>query len=193
MKELCRESVAGFVLAGGHSRRMGRDKALLSYGHTTMLGHALGVMRAVCDEVAIAGSRDDLSSFASVVADQFIDCGPLSGMHAALQHSKSDWNIFLAVDLARVEPLHVKLLLKQPRLSGTVAVIAEADGQLQPLLGLYHRKLAGPIERALLAGERAVISVIESICTPNGLLRVVFPASALINLNTPDELAALFP
>lgn len=193
MKELYKEGVAGFVLAGGHSRRMGRDKALLSYGHTTMLGHALEVLRAVCDQVEIAGNRDDLSSFASVVADQFADCGPLGGMHAALKQSKSDWNIFLAVDLPRVEPLHVKLLLMEPRLFGTVAVAAEAEGRLQPLLGLYHRKLAGSIERALLAGERAVMPVIESVCAPNGLLRVEFPASALVNLNTPDELAALFP
>ena len=183
--------MAGFVLAGGRSRRMGRDKALLSCGQTTLLEHALGVLRTVCDDVAIAGSRDDLSSFAPVIADEFADSGPLSGMHAALKQSQYAWNLFLAVDLPLIEPAHANMLLEYPRTPNTLAVTAEADGRLQPLFGVYHWKLAGPIEQALQAGERAVIPMLESISAPDGLLRVEFPASTLLNVNTPGELALI--
>jgi len=184
--------IAGFVLAGGHSRRMGRDKALLPYDGSTLLEHALEMLRTVCDEVAIAGSRDDLSRFAPVIADVFRECGPLAGMHAALAQSQTEWNLFLAVDLPRIEPAHLRALLAQPRDPATRAVVAVADGRLQPLCGLYHRDLAGPIAEALTTEKRAVIPVLESICGADGMQRVHFEdGDAFLNLNTPEDVATL--
>jgi len=185
-------SVAGFVLAGGRSRRMGRDKALLPYGDATLLEHALATLRDVCDDVVIAGSRDDLSAFAPVIADEFVECGPLGGMHAALAQSQLDWNLFLAVDMPRVTAEHLHKLLAQPRSVSTRAVFAQAGGRLQPLCGLYHRELAGKMAQALAEGKRAVIPVLESITDAHGLLRVDFEdAAAFLNMNTPEDMATL--
>jgi molybdenum cofactor guanylyltransferase len=184
--------VNGFVLAGGQSRRMGRDKALLPYAGTTLLEHALETLRAVCDGVAIAGCRDDLAAYAPVIQDAFRDCGPLGGIYAALEHSQVEWNLFLAVDLPRIEPSHLKKLLAHPRTPETRTILAHADGRLQPLCGLYHRSLAAPIAEALAAGERAVIPVLESIVDAHGLERVWFDEDdAFLNLNTPEDVATL--
>jgi len=185
-------SVAGFVLAGGRSTRMGRDKALLPYGDATLLEHALTTLRGVCDAVAIAGSRDDLSAFAPVIADEFADCGPLGGIHAALAQSRQEWNLFLAVDMPRVTAKHLRRLLAHPRSVSTRAVVAQADGRLQPLCGLYHRELAGLIAQALAEGKRAVIPVLESITGAQGLMRVDFEdGTAFLNMNTPEDVATL--
>ena len=171
---------------------MGRDKALLPYGGSTLLEHALETLLVVCEPVAIAGNRDDLTSFAPVIADVFPDCGPLGGIHTALAQSQNEWNLFLAVDLPRIEPEHLRALLAQPCTPATRAVVAVADGRLQPLCGLYHRGLAVPIAEALAAGNRAVIPALESICGADGLHRVQFEdADAFLNLNTPEDVATL--
>ena len=52
------EAIVGFVGAGGHSRRMGRDKALLRWGGGTLLDHAITRLRAVCLEVRILSGRE---------------------------------------------------------------------------------------------------------------------------------------
>jgi len=184
--------VAGFVLAGGQSRRMGRDKALLPFEGTTLLEHALETLRAVCDDVAIAGCRDDLARFAPVIQDAFRDCGPLGGIYAALEQTQVEWNLFLAVDLPRIEPEHLRTLLAHPRTPETRMVLAAADGRIQPLCGLYHRSLAAAVAEALADGERAVIPVLASIAGTLGLERVWFENDdAFLNLNTPEDVATL--
>jgi len=179
---------AGFVLAGGHSRRMGRDKALLPYAGATLVEHALSVLRTVCGEVAIAGDREDLAQYARVIPDVFADCGPLGGIHAALAQSRQEWNIFLAVDLPCIGAEDLIRLVDE---RGELGAAAYGDGRLQPLCGIYHRRLAEPIAQALAAGERAVIPVLTAACAAEGagLVKVeLAEAAALANLNTPDDL-----
>jgi molybdopterin-guanine dinucleotide biosynthesis protein A len=183
---------------------MGRDKALLPYDGSTLLEHALATLRAVCDTVAIAGNRPDLAEYAPVVDDVYTGCGPLAGMHAALAQTESEWNIFLGVDMPGVKPEDLRRLIAaaegandpavgqkvHPVLRAkVVAVLAESEGRLQPLCGLYRGSLADAFARALGAGERAVIPAVEAICGPNGMVRVAFDAAVLANLNTPEDVA----
>src|SRR5450631_3928259 len=92
-------STEGFVLAGGRSRRMGRDKALLEWCGIPLIERAVRSLRSVTSTVRIVGDREDLARFAPVVADTFPASGPLGGIHAALAASSRDWNLFLPVDL----------------------------------------------------------------------------------------------
>jgi molybdopterin-guanine dinucleotide biosynthesis protein A len=181
---------AGFVLAGGQSRRMGRDKASLRVGETTLLERALGALQTVCGTVTIVGNRDDLTVFAWVIPDSFTDSGPLAGIHAALAQSQTDWNMVLAVDLPGIQAENLRYLMDVPRAESAVAVVAMGGGRLQPLCGLYHRRLAEAIGQALAAGERAVIPTLETVCGETGLVRVEFAdAKVLTNLNTAEDVA----
>lgn len=174
---------------------MGRDKALLPLGNDgTLLERALGVLGEVCDEVKTSGSHGGFEDNPRAVEDVYTDCGPLAGIHAALAQTEVDWNLFLAVDLPRVEPEHLRVLLDAPRTETTVGVMAQAGGRLHPLCGIYHRRLVAPIERALKAGERAVIPVLEVACAElggdSGLVKVEFAdESVFANLNTPEDVA----
>ena len=71
--------VHGFVLAGGRSVRMGKDKALLQFSGRPMVKIAVEKLREFCAEVRIAGSREDLSGFAPVVMDESEEAGPAAG------------------------------------------------------------------------------------------------------------------
>src|ERR1700733_6553877 len=88
-----------FILAGGKSTRMGRDKAFVEYEGRTLLARALEVARSVTPEVYIVGKREKFGRFARVVEDIFPDCGPLAGIHAALRASQTELNLILAVDM----------------------------------------------------------------------------------------------
>jgi molybdopterin-guanine dinucleotide biosynthesis protein A len=185
---------------------MGRDKALLTYDGVTLVERALTTLRAVCETVAIAGDRADLAEFAPVIADVYAGSGPLAGFHAALRESRHAWNIFLGVDMPLVRPEDLRRLMDTAHAAsdpaageGThpvlrakvVAVVAEADGRLQPLCGIYRSSLADAFARAIGAGDLAVVPALETICGPNGMVRVPFDAGVLANLNTPEDVATL--
>src|SRR2546423_4029988 len=94
--------VSGFVLAGGKSTRMGRDKALLEWGGQTLLDHMLNLLREVAHPVQVAG-RDPLP-------DRLPGLGPLSGIATGLEASSTDANLFVAVDLPHLTTDFLKYL-----------------------------------------------------------------------------------
>jgi molybdopterin-guanine dinucleotide biosynthesis protein A len=85
---------------------MGRDKALLPWGATTLLGHALGRLREVCGAVAILGGSGEryADQGVPVVPDVVPGAGPLAALLAALEHARTEVVVLLAVDLPFVPP-----------------------------------------------------------------------------------------
>nr|MBA3916917.1 NTP transferase domain-containing protein [Terriglobales bacterium] len=81
-------TLTAFVLAGGKSTRMGRDKAMLEVGGKRLLERALETARQVAARVRIVGDPVKLSSFGPGVPDRYAECGPLGGIHAALTSSR---------------------------------------------------------------------------------------------------------
>jgi len=153
--------MAGFVLAGGKSSRMGRDKARLQLGGKALLEHAIDRLGEVCEVVCIAGNRPDLAAYAPVIQDRYADCGPLGGIHAALLQSRHDWNIFLPVDVPLLPAAFLHAMAEAATQSHAVAVIAEHDGMLEPLCALYHRDLAPYLALSLVRKKFQVITAVN--------------------------------
>src|SRR5205809_8106040 len=84
-------SMTGFILAGGKSERMGRDKALLDWHGRTLLAHMIGLLETAADEDQVVG-RDRLP-------DRVPGRGPLSAIATALEMTSTDANLILAADL----------------------------------------------------------------------------------------------
>ena len=101
------DEISGFVLAGGRSSRLGRDKALLPWppnataegNSQTLLQHSIARLQRVCATVSICANRDDLPFAGTILPDALPGSGPLGGIVAALETSTTDWNLVLAVDL----------------------------------------------------------------------------------------------
>ncbi len=177
--------ISGFVLAGGRSSRLGCDKALLPWppnafaeGNTqTFLGHTIARLQCVCSTVSICANRDDLPFPGAIIPDSSSGSGPLGGIVAALEHSSTDWNLMLAVDLPFL-PVEVLQALaaraslvknvgaaSNPLSPPTVACILPMwDGQPQPLCGLYHCALAPALRVALEAGKLKVMGALHEAC-----------------------------
>ncbi|MGA7217292.1 MAG: molybdenum cofactor guanylyltransferase [Candidatus Sulfotelmatobacter sp.] len=182
-----------FVLAGGKSTRMGRDKAFLDYDGVTLLAHALEVVQSVVTDVRIVGSREKFAVFAPVVEDIFPDCGPLGGIHAALRASPTELIVIIAVDMPFVSESFLKYLIGRAReASDAVVVVPRSEGRRQPLCAIYRREFADTAEAALRAGRYRIDALFEVVpcltITEQELEAAGFSVAIFCNLNTREDL-----
>ena len=152
-----------FVLAGGQSTRMGRDKALLEIDGRPLVQHLLDTLRCLGRAPRICGSRPDLARFADVVPDNFARSGPLGGIEAALAASNEDLNLFVPVDLPRLPSEFLRWLMARAERSQAVATIPRYAGRHHPLCAVYSRRLLSGLQSSLAAGKfKVMVAIRES-------------------------------
>ena len=191
---LMETDVSAFILAGGRSTRMGADKAFVLLNGRTLLARILDAARTLTSNVIIVGDSLKYSAFAPVVEDVFRGCGPLGGIHAALRSSSNDLNVILAVDTPFVSLALLQFLVKRARASPvSLVTVASANGGLQPLSAVYHRKFADAAEKALRSGCYKIDELFDQTSTQiigeQELESAGFSQKIFRNLNTPEELA----
>ena len=137
---------SGFVLAGGASKRMGQDKALLPYHGTTLVEHVAKTVSEAAGTVALIGDPARLGHLGlAVFPDELPGCGPASGIYTALRVTETDWNLVLACDMPAVSADILRQLLRRAETFG--AQLRGRDRTLWPT-GTAVRRLPS----ALLAG-----------------------------------------
>ncbi|MEJ2886553.1 molybdenum cofactor guanylyltransferase [Actinomycetospora aeridis] len=168
-------TTAGVVLAGGRSRRMGRDKAVLRRDGTTLLAHVLDVLAAAVDgPLVVVGAADTPRELppetagrpwrarCAVVADPVADRGPLLGLATGLSAVRGATTAFVAaVDLPHLHTDLVRAVLAH-RVPPVEVALPILDGHRQHLLAAYATELAGRAEDLLARGERSVGALIAA-------------------------------
>ncbi|MDA1194313.1 MAG: NTP transferase domain-containing protein [Planctomycetota bacterium] len=184
------------VLCGGHSTRMGRDKATLPFGAETLLRRVVGILRPLVEEVTVVGRRDQvlpaLPADVRVAHDAIENRGPLGGLQAALTHAQADVLYVTACDAPFLAPAFVTLLFES--LGEADIAVAETEGFTHPLAAVYRRSVLPVVER-LLQAERLrpvfLYAEVPTVRVPGEVLRRADPSLAsLDNLNTPEAYAA---
>ncbi|HEX6802761.1 MAG TPA: molybdenum cofactor guanylyltransferase [Terriglobales bacterium] len=185
------DPVNGFVLAGGKSTRMGRDKTLLELAGHPLIEHMTELVRTICDQACIVGERAKFSRFAPVVEDVYPGHGPLGGIHAALASSETDLNLVIGVDLPFLPEGFLRYLISQSRSSGAVITIPEAGGHLQTLCAVYRKEFAEVAQRALSSGRNKVDAAFAEVSikkiSGDELVKAGFDAAIFRNVNTPED------
>jgi molybdenum cofactor guanylyltransferase len=176
----------GFVLAGGRSSRMGRDKALIEIEGARLVSLAAQVVTAAAGSATLIGDPEKYGGLGYPVhPDIFTGCGPLAGIHAALGVSRADWNLVLACDMPEVTSAFLVQLLERAEQSGPDCLLpGGASGRPEPLCAVYHRRILPALQRALEDGVRKVLDGLA------GLQMEVFPVRGpgpFRNLNTPAD------
>lgn len=145
-------SLSGLVLAGGRSRRLGIDKALLVADGLRLVDRAVAVLTEICDDVMVApGPRRPLPILGTrQVADAVADTGPLGGLVGGLEAAAHELVAVLAVDHPNADPAVLSALAAA--WDGEDVVVPEVDGRLQPLHAVWARASA-PRLRARLEGS----------------------------------------
>jgi len=140
-------------MAGGRSRRLGRDKALLVAGGETLLVRALRIVGEVTAEQFIIGpaERREQASGVRVLADELPGSGPLGGICTALRAASHDHLLVVACDMPFLNPDLLRCLLSLA--DGYDVVLPRVDGRGEQLHAVYARSCIEPIAAQLQAGD----------------------------------------
>jgi molybdopterin-guanine dinucleotide biosynthesis protein A len=179
--------VNAFVLAGGQSTRMGRDKTLLEINGRPLVEHALDLLRSLDLNPRICGSRPDLARFAPVVPDNFPRSGPLAGIEAALAVSDTELNLFVPVDLPGLRREFLHWMLTRAERSRAVATIPRYGGRVQPLCAVYSRRLLDGLRRSLAEGNFKVMIALREAAASLGEAIDEFDVESVASALVPTE------
>lgn len=158
----------GFVLAGGQSSRMGRDKALLPFAGEPLMARALGIFRQAGLDASIAGARAALEAFAPVVADAEAGRGPLSGICAGLQSTSARWAVFLPVDLPLLPASLVAYLVRHAQTTGRALTVPAVSGFAQTFPAVVDRVALPALQAELSADRRGCFAAFQAAAASLG-------------------------
>ena len=182
------------ILAGGESRRMGRDKAWIEVAGESLLSRAvLKARRAGASEVFISGRRGvDYSGLeCPVLLDARTGRGPLGGIERALDAATHSLLLVLAVDVPGVTAALLRRLIS--RCEGITGVVPTLRGELEPLVAVYPKRCHGLVTEALRRHRWRAREFAET-CLRAGAVRTLRVAAAergrFRNWNSPADLPA---
>lgn len=184
----------GAVLAGGASRRMGRDKATLLLAGEPLWQRQVRVLReAGAAEVALVRAPDQPALDADLphLRDSVRGVGPLAGLHAALAADGAPLVAILAVDMPRIDAAWFRWLLGF--CSAETGAVALHAGGSEPLAAFYPRAALPLVTRHLESADHALRSLVTALVSARLVTAVPLPAQLLPHLsnwNSPTDLPA---
>ncbi len=187
--------VTGAILAGGTSRRMGCDKALLPYHGGRFLEAIYRRMAELFDEVLLVTNAPEAYGFLPCrkVPDLFPGQGSLAGIHSALVHGASEHVFVVACDMPTIHPGLVRYMASLR--AGHDIVVPEGEKGAEPLHACYGKGALPAIEKALRDGCRRVVSFYDGVRVrrlPAQEVARLDPAfTSFRNVNTPEDYYAL--
>lgn len=183
-------AIYGLVLAGGRSRRMGQDKALLARGDRSQLAYIVRLLECRLDRVFVSSRADQQSEAERSRFEQIIDryegIGPVAGILSAMEeYPDVDW-LVVACDLPNVDAQTIAYLLQQRSPEQPFSAYCSShDGLPEPLCAVYRSCAAHIVRRFVSEGIHCPRKIL--IRSDTLLLEQVDPRS-LDNVNTPDDL-----
>lgn len=193
------EPLSAAVLAGGASRRMGTDKALLRLapGIPPLAALVIRRLRLVADDVVLVASpRPEYREFGvPALPDLLPGHGPLGGIFTALKNAQHSHCLVTGCDMPFLNPVLLAWMASQPRDYDLLLPCVERDSGVQyhPLHAIYAKSCLPVIERRLERSQLDLHGLAHELKT-----RVVGDAEieplnptfdSFVNVNTPDDLA----
>ena len=194
-----RSDLAGVVLLGGESRRMGRDKAMLPFGPGSMLEYIAQQSAAVCGGglwlVAAAQGPVRTLPGAGVLRDRHPDRGPLEGIAVALQATvASPATVVVGCDAPFVHPRLISALVDRLLETDVDAVVIREGLRSHPLPGVYRSRVHAVAQAMLEEGQRSLQALLQRLkvdCVDENFVRQFDPdLRVLVNVNTPEDYEA---
>lgn len=187
------DNISAALLVGGASSRMGRDKAHLPVGATTLAAHAARLLASLFEDVLLVGGDPPEDAPGRRVPDRDGPVCALRGLVSALASARCERVIVVATDMPL---LSAELILGLVAWSGADAVVPRSADGPHPLCALYRRDpVLAAAERRLDAGElklQGVLAELDVSWLEGDDLALVDPEGhALSNVNTPEQWSAI--
>ena len=183
--------VTGVILAGGKSRRMGRDKAFLPFGKGMLIERVIEVIQQVADDVIlITNTPEQYQRFGlPMFADVIPEAGSLGGIYTGLMHTRTAYSLCLACDMPFVKPAFLRFLCETA--AEADVVIPRNTEDFQPLCAVYSQACREAIRQRIEAGQLKITGFFEQVCVrviEGELLARYDPHNVMFfNANTPEE------
>jgi len=171
---------AGFVLAGGRSSRMGKDKSTVRFQGRPLIVHALRILKEAGLTASIAGARSQLEGIAPVLQDREPDRGPLGGITAALASSSLRYAVFISVDMPLLPPSLLTLLLDTARRAKAAVTMISLGGFTQTFPVVMDRAVLPHLLGELTVGRAGCFLALQSATIALGKELVVLPAESVV-------------
>lgn len=158
------KTLAGAVLAGGESRRMGRDKARLRVGAERLWQRQVRILVEAGAEPVVVVRRPGqraLGREVPHVRDGFPGAGPLAGLEAALRATEAAWVAVLAVDMPAMDAAWFRRLRRRCRAG--VGAVGQGPEGFEPLAAIYPREALPAVVRRLGRGERSMQALVAGL------------------------------
>lgn len=193
-----------FVLVGGRSSRLGRDKAFVEFGGVTLAARAARTIEAAFGDARVTFVAGGDSQFPNdavaalgrpMIADLRPGFGAWSGLHAAVADARGEWALVLACDYPFVSAELLRHLVTCVTDDHDAVVPVQSDGRLQPLCAVYRAKpLVAEIE-ALMDSSGAMPPLVVFLdrkqtrrVEVDEYLTFGDPDRLFANINTPADL-----
>ncbi len=139
-----KKPLKGLVLIGGHSTRMGKDKAFLRYHNKAQFAFLYDLLSKYCEEVFISCRAEQVALLPShypILVDVFENIGALSGLLSAFQHDDATAWLVLACDLPFIDDKTLQFLLqnRQPEKAATIFYNSETQF-FEPLVAVWEKE-----------------------------------------------------
>jgi molybdopterin-guanine dinucleotide biosynthesis protein A len=194
--ELFSKQITGFILAGGLSRRLGRDKASLPLAGKPL---ALWVAQALTPLVSEAWLVTNqplahLSLGLPLITDLRPLQGPLGGLETALFYARTPLVLAAAADAPFLAPPLLAALAARAAKGVRTAVVCQTSLGLQPFPGIYSVRLLARLTAFLNADGRHARRFLEQcraqVLSPEEVARLDPQGRSFLNLNTPEDFEA---
>jgi len=179
------------ILAGGASRRMGQNKAMLPLDGRPLIAHVADRLGQLAEECIIISNDVALYDFLGlpVYEDIFTGTGALAGVHSALTHATRPWVFVVACDMPFLNLTLLRWLFRQR--GEADVVMPRRHGREEPLHAWYHRRVLPAVTAHLQSGHRRVISFLPDVrvtFVEEAAMRPLDPGlQSFSNANTPAE------
>lgn len=191
---------SAIILAGGKSRRFGRDKRRLWFAGLqgkTLLEHMVFEVSLHCDDVVVVlNDPEDWSELAAQsLPDAYPETGPLGGIASGLAACKHDQALVLACDMPMLQYRLIQHMLQKPSgydiLAPRTLTSTRNHLGIEPLHAIYHRRCIAPIEQMLQAGEYQIAALYDRVVVeylePDELRRYDLGGYSFLNINTEED------
>ena len=188
--------VTGVILAGGASRRMGRNKALLKVGDATLIECVFHVMKTLFTEVIIITNKPKEYVFIPCrkEPDVYKGQGSIAGLHAGLYNSTTERIFVVACDMPFLNADLIRLLCNNTDESEAVIPL-NREGLREPLHALYAKSTLPVLQEIIEQGDKSILILLDRIRTrlvpPEAYCSIAGAEDSFRNVNTPEEFLAI--
>jgi molybdopterin-guanine dinucleotide biosynthesis protein A len=187
-----RSDVTCIILAGGASRRMGQDKALIQIEGIRLLDYVYGKCQELFKEIIIVTNQPQqfIDYQTPVVGDEIPGAGSLGGLYTGLKRASNDYSFCVACDMPFLKPELIAYLIEK-RLHNDV-VIPKTRAGFEPLHAIYSKRCIEPIKMLLERGEFQILKLLPEVqvhyCGEEEIKKIDPTLISFTNVNTKKDL-----